>query len=154
MNHYPVFLIDTGMLVAFFNKGDEHHSQVYPFIKDSTAVMITTVACITETMYLLPRYWKVQNDLFLMVAQGIIECEHLQSQDFTRIAELLLFRLSLLSQPCIYLYWTVLYFTFLQLIPGYPHAVFPGNAERGVYTSRKCFINNRKKPPISLMSAK
>lgn len=30
----------------------------------------------------------MQNDLLLMLAQGIIECEHLQHQDFTRIAQL------------------------------------------------------------------
>lgn len=88
MSHHPIFLIDTGVIVAFFNKGDHYHDQIYPFIKDSTSILVTTVACVTETMYLLPRNWKVQNDLFLMLAQGIIECEHLQSEDFTRIAEL------------------------------------------------------------------
>ena len=88
MSQYSCFLIDTGILVAFFNRGDKYHSQVYPLLKDSTAVMVTTVACITETMHLLPRNWKVQNDLLLMVSQGIIECKHLQSVDFARIAEL------------------------------------------------------------------
>ena len=88
MSYHPIFLVDTGMLVAFFNRGDRYHAQVYSFIKNSTSIMVTTVACITETVYLLPRYWQMQNDLFLMLAQGIIECEHLQNQDFTRIAEL------------------------------------------------------------------
>ena len=87
MIYSPVFLVDTGILIAFFNKGDKYHLQVYPFLKNSTAVMVTTVACITD-MHFLPRSWKVQNDLLLMVAQRIIECEHLQSSDFTRIAEL------------------------------------------------------------------
>lgn len=50
--------------------------------------MLTTIACVTEAMYLLPKYPKVQNELFLLVAQGSIECEHLTSQDFSRIAEL------------------------------------------------------------------
>ena len=88
MSYNPILLVDTGMLVAFFNRGDRYHAQVYSFIKNSTSIMVTTVACITETVYLLPRYWQMQNDLFLMLAQGIIECEHLQNQDFTRIAEL------------------------------------------------------------------
>lgn len=82
------FLVDTGILVALFNKNDNYHLQVYSFLKNSPAVMVTTVACITETMHLLPRNWKVQNDLLLMISQGIIECEHLQPEDFTRIAEL------------------------------------------------------------------
>ena len=88
MNYYPIFLVDTGIIVAFFNKGDRFHEQVYPFIRNSTSVMLTTTACVTEVMYLLPKYPKVQNELFLLVAQGLIECEHLTSQDFSRIAEL------------------------------------------------------------------
>ncbi len=88
MRQYPIFLVDTGVLVAFFNRGDRYHAQVYPLIGNSTSIMVTTVACITETLYLLPRYTRVQNDLFLMLAEGIIECEHLQHQDFTRIAQL------------------------------------------------------------------
>lgn len=50
--------------------------------------MITTIACVTESMYLLPEYPKVQNELLLMVSQSIIECEHVTSLDFSRIAEI------------------------------------------------------------------
>jgi predicted nucleic acid-binding protein len=50
--------------------------------------MLTTIACITETLHLLPANPLVQNDLLLMVAQEIIAIAHLQSHDFTRIVEL------------------------------------------------------------------
>lgn len=86
--HYPIFLVDTGIFVAFFNRSDRYHSQVYPFIKEATGILLTTVACITEATYLLPKDTKVQNDLLLMVAQEIVQCEQLQSQDFSRIAQL------------------------------------------------------------------
>lgn len=88
MNHHSVFLVDTGIIVAYFNRSDKYHAQSYSFINNSTSMMVTTVACITETMYLLPKYTGVQNDFLMMMAAGIIECEHLQSQDFSRIAEL------------------------------------------------------------------
>lgn len=88
MSYYPCFLIDTGMIVAFFNRTDKYHSQVYPFLRNSTSLIITNVGCITEAMHLLPRNWKIQNDLLLLLSQGIIECEHLKPSDFTRIAEL------------------------------------------------------------------
>ena len=88
MTYHPIFLIDTGIFVAFFNRNDRYHAQVYSFIRGTTSMMLTTVACITEVLHLLPRQTKVQSDLFLMLAEGIVDCEHLQIQDFSRIAEL------------------------------------------------------------------
>lgn len=87
-NHYPVFLADTGILVAFFNRGDRYHDRVYDFIRNTTSAILTTAACIAETMHLLPRDTKVQNELLTMLSNGIIECENLQALDFSRIAEL------------------------------------------------------------------
>ena len=88
MSYYPIFLVDTGILVAFFNRSDRYHAQVYPFMMNSTSIMLTTIACITEALHLLPSNPAIQNDLLLMVAQEIIAIEHLQLNDFTRIVEL------------------------------------------------------------------
>ena len=88
MSYHPIFIVDTGILVAFFNQSDRHHAQVYPFIMNSTSIMLTTVGCITEALHLLPSNPLIQNDLLLMVAQEIIAIEHLQPNDFTRIVEL------------------------------------------------------------------
>lgn len=88
MSYHPIFLVDTGILVAFFNRSDRYHAQVYPFMMNSTSLMLTTVACITESLHLLPPNPLVQNDLLLMVAQEIIAIAHLQPHDFTRIVEL------------------------------------------------------------------
>ena len=88
MSYYPIFLVDTGILVAFFNRSDRYHAQVYPFMMNSTSIMLTTIACITEALHLLPSNPVIQNDLLLMVAQEIIAIEHLQPNDFTRIVEL------------------------------------------------------------------
>ena len=51
-------------------------------------LVITTVACVTEAMYLLAADWRVQNEFLLQVSSGIFNCEHLTTQDFTRITEL------------------------------------------------------------------
>ncbi|PSM49167.1 VapC toxin family PIN domain ribonuclease [Chroococcidiopsis sp. CCALA 051] len=88
MSYYPIFLVDTGILVAFFNRSDRYHAQVYPFMMNSTSIVLTTIACITEALHLLPSNPAIQNDLLLMVAQEIIAIEHLQPNDFTRIVEL------------------------------------------------------------------
>ena len=39
-------------------------------------------------MQLLPPNWKLQNEFLLAVAKGVFECEPLQLEDFSRIAEL------------------------------------------------------------------
>jgi len=88
MSYHPLILVDTGILVAFYNRTDKYHSQVIDFFAGITDQLITTVSCITETMHLLPPNWKIQNQLLLAVAQGVFECEHLQPSDFVRIAEL------------------------------------------------------------------
>lgn len=31
MKHYPVILVDTGLLVAFYDSADRHHAQVVEF---------------------------------------------------------------------------------------------------------------------------
>lgn len=39
-------------------------------------------------MYLLAADWRVQNEFLLQVSSGIFNCEHLTTQDFTRIVQL------------------------------------------------------------------
>lgn len=88
MSYHPYILVDTGLFVAFYNRTDQYHSQVYAFFESCTSHLITTLSCVTETMQLLPPNWKIQNDFLLAVAKGVFECEHLQPEDFSRIAEL------------------------------------------------------------------
>jgi predicted nucleic acid-binding protein len=46
--YYPFILIDTGIIVAFYNKGDRYHQQVVNFFANCSSQLITTVGCITE----------------------------------------------------------------------------------------------------------
>jgi predicted nucleic acid-binding protein len=58
--YYPFILIDTGIIVAFYNKGDRYHQQVVNFFANCSSQLITTVSCITECMWLLAPDVKVQ----------------------------------------------------------------------------------------------
>lgn len=87
MNH-PVVLIDTGPIVAYYNAGDAHHDRARQFLDDSTSVLITTIGCVTEVMWLLRSRWQVQNEFLSDLSIGLYECEPLTPNDFTRIAEL------------------------------------------------------------------
>lgn len=88
MNDYASVLIDTGLIVAFYDKADRHHEPVVQFFSTYTGQLITTVGCVTEVMWLLAPHWRAQNEFLTHVSQGIYACESLLSADFSRIAEL------------------------------------------------------------------
>ncbi len=89
MTTYPsIVLIDTSIFVAFYNSTDSNHSQVRSFFASCTSQLITSLGCVTETMWLLSSNWLVQNSFLTDLAEGIYRCEPLIPNDFIRIAEL------------------------------------------------------------------
>lgn len=86
--YHPLILIDTGVIVAYYNAQDNHHSFSRSFFERCTSQLITTVACVTESMQLLAPSWQVQNEFLMQVGNGVFHCEHLLAQDFSRITEL------------------------------------------------------------------
>ncbi len=88
MSEYASVLVDTGLMVAFYDASDRHHESVVHFFSGCTAQLITTVGCVTEVMWLLAPNWRVQNIFLKHLAQEIYYCEALLPADFSRIAEL------------------------------------------------------------------
>jgi hypothetical protein len=74
MIYYPTVLIDTGLLVAFYDAADPYHPSVLEFFATCTSQLLTTEACVTELMWLLASDWRVQNEFpgdgFLAVRCG------------------------------------------------------------------------------------
>ncbi|SKB13453.1 conserved hypothetical protein [Planktothrix sp. PCC 11201] len=87
-NYYPLILIDSGIMVAFYNRQDRYHQQVVQFFSTSTSQLITTVSCITEVMWLLAPNIQVQNEFLSAVEKGVFLAEHLICEDYKRMAEL------------------------------------------------------------------
>ena len=81
-------LIDTGILVAFYDLDDPHHSQVIDFLNTCRSQLVTGLSCVTETMWLLAADHRVQNEFLQHLAMQIYQCETLIPTDFSRIAEL------------------------------------------------------------------
>jgi predicted nucleic acid-binding protein len=81
-------LVDSGVLVAFYNRRDRYHSSVIEFLGCCTEQLITTVACVTEVMWLLAPEVRVQNHFLAVVEQGVIRAEPLIAADYRRIQEL------------------------------------------------------------------
>lgn len=88
MTYHPVILVDTSLLVAYYDAGDEYHASVRNFFASCTSELVTTSSCVTEVMWLLAPDWQLQNNFLSAVANNIYKCEPLLPTDFTRIVEL------------------------------------------------------------------
>jgi uncharacterized protein len=83
-----IVLVDSGILIAFYDRQDTYHDRVVNFFGTCSSQLITTIPCVTEVMWLLNSDWRVQNEFLRHLAQGIYRCEPLYPEDFMRIAEL------------------------------------------------------------------
>jgi predicted nucleic acid-binding protein len=83
-------LIDSGPMIALFDGSDKYHKASVEFIKNNSAVLITTFASITETLHLLGFSRHAQADFLEWVYAGAIEIEDIVSRDFQGIAQMML----------------------------------------------------------------
>ncbi len=88
MNHYPIILVDSSILVAYYNAKDTYHQQVQNFLARCTSNLLTTMSCITEVMYLLSSNWRVQNQFLRGVELRVFAFTALLPEDLVRIAQL------------------------------------------------------------------
>lgn len=81
-------LIDTGPLIALFDRDDKYHTSIIEFIKNTNYRFISTTAVLTETMYMLDFNIAVQlNFLEWIMKEGVIIHEIKQS-NIKRIIDL------------------------------------------------------------------
>ena len=81
-------LIDSGPLIALFDSSDKYHQKTVEFIKSNQALLITTIASITETLHLLDFNRNAQLDFIEWVSRGGVEIVNVLNSDFQRIKEL------------------------------------------------------------------
>jgi predicted nucleic acid-binding protein len=67
-----VAIVDTGPLVAFFDRSERHHIWVAERIEELDAPLLVCEAVLAETMYLLARYPKAQDSLCELVENGAL----------------------------------------------------------------------------------
>jgi uncharacterized protein len=77
MTYYPVILVDSSVMIAFYNSADRYHVQVLDFFTNCTSELVTTVGCVTEVMYFLAPNSRVQNVFLSHLATEVYKCEHL-----------------------------------------------------------------------------
>lgn len=65
-------IVDTGPLVAFFDRSEQHHVWVAERIEELEAPLLVCEAVLTEAMYLLARFPKAQDALFDLLQNGAL----------------------------------------------------------------------------------
>lgn len=81
-------LIDTGPLIALFDRDDNYHTKIMDFIKDGKYRFITTTAVVTEVSHMLDFHVQAQISFFEWVMKEGIILYEIQQGDFSRIVEL------------------------------------------------------------------
>ena len=81
-------LIDSGPLIALFDRDDKYHTASVEFIQSNRDELITTLASITETLHLLDFNRNAQIDFLGWVHSGSVTIEPITSADLLRIRAL------------------------------------------------------------------
>jgi predicted nucleic acid-binding protein len=65
-------IVDTGPLVAFFDKSERHHAWAVARIEELEAPLLVCEPVLTEAVYLLARYAQAQDTLFEFLQNGAL----------------------------------------------------------------------------------
>ncbi len=66
-------IVDTGPLVAFFDRAERHHRWTVSRMKELDAPLLVCEPVLAETMYLLSRFSKAQQALFGLLQNGALK---------------------------------------------------------------------------------
>ena len=78
-------LIDSGPLIALFDKSDKYHYQVLAFLKGFQGELITTWSVITEVSHMLDFNLQVQLDFFKWIELGGIRLYEISQKELFEI---------------------------------------------------------------------
>jgi predicted nucleic acid-binding protein len=84
-----LILVDTGPIVAFFDKDDRYHPLCVEILKEMRGSLITTWPVLTECFYLLSFSCEVQDNLWLFIQRGGFEIYPLEKGFLIRCRELM-----------------------------------------------------------------
>lgn len=81
-------LIDTGPMVALFDASDQYHQKSVGFIKSYTGKLISSIASVTEAVYLLDFDKNAQIALLTWIGRGAIALQDISRSDVERVVDL------------------------------------------------------------------
>jgi predicted nucleic acid-binding protein len=69
--------VDTGPIVALFDKNDTYHRVCHNIIRTLKMPLAATVPVLTEAFYLLSFSWQLQDDLWEFIVEGNLQIYNL-----------------------------------------------------------------------------
>jgi len=84
-----ITLVDSGPLIALFDKGDKYHTSVLNFFKAYDGEFITTWAVVTEVTHMLDFNLKVQLDFLKWLELGAIDIYEIKQNDLSEIVPMM-----------------------------------------------------------------
>lgn len=82
-------LVDSGPLIAAFDKDDKYHKDIIDFFKKFKGELVTTWPVITEVTYMLNFNYKVQLDFLNWISDGNLKLFDLRTDNLERIIKLI-----------------------------------------------------------------
>lgn len=82
-------VIDSGPCIALFDRDDDYHETAVEFIQRQRAPMLSSLAVITEVMYVLDFSLQAQVDFLSWVQSGAIELIETEHADWPRVIQLM-----------------------------------------------------------------
>jgi predicted nucleic acid-binding protein len=82
-------IVDTGPLVAFFDRAERHHRWVAERIGELEAPLLVCEPVLTEALYLLARHARAQDMLFEFLQNGALVIALRVDENFSALRKLL-----------------------------------------------------------------
>jgi len=82
-------VVDSGPIIALFDAGDAYHRAALEFVRLSRAKLMSTMAAITEAMYVLEQNLQARKNLLTWIQNGGLTLTEPDTGDFERIIELI-----------------------------------------------------------------
>jgi len=84
-----VVVVDSGPIIALFDAGDTYHRRAVEFVRRTRGRLITSLAVITEAMYVLDPSLQARQALLAWIAAGGLTLVDLEPEEFERVSELM-----------------------------------------------------------------
>ncbi|MEA2047604.1 MAG: PIN domain-containing protein [Campylobacterota bacterium] len=82
-------IIDSGPLIALFDKNDKYHTKILTFFKHFQGEFITTWSVITEVSHMLDFNLKVQIDFLKWIELGALQIENIEQEELSHIIKMM-----------------------------------------------------------------
>jgi predicted nucleic acid-binding protein len=84
-----IALIDSGPLIALFDKSDKYHTKVLEFLKDYEGELITSWAVVTEVTHMLDFNLNAQIDFLKWVELGAVKIYDIKQNELKSMIEMI-----------------------------------------------------------------